>query len=66
MSLFLLRYHSAYDRAHAKPGITPQVHEELLAADGGWNVADVTDAITHQRPGIEILSVIADPYPRVA
>lgn len=67
MSLYLLRYHSAYDRAHTKPGNTPPVQEELLAADGCWNVADVTDAIAHQRPGIEILSCIADPqHPHAA
>lgn len=66
MGLFLLRYRSAYDRAHTKPGAETPIQEELLAADGCWNVADVTDALSHQRPGIEILSCIADPYTRAA
>lgn len=66
MGLFLIRYHSAFDRAHTKPGTRPPIHETLLAADGCWNVADVTDAFLHQRPGTEILSCIADPQSRAA
>lgn len=61
MALFLLRYHSAFDRANTKPGASIPIQEELIAADGCWNVADVTDAIAHQCPGIQILSCIADP-----
>lgn len=66
MGLFLLRYRSAYDRAHTKPGAVAPIHETLLAADGCWNVADVTDAFLHQRPGTEVLSCIADPHARAA
>lgn len=61
MSLFLVRYHSAFDRRHTRPGQSPLVHETILAADGGWNVADVADAYSHNNPGIEIISCIADP-----
>lgn len=62
MGLFLLRYHPAYDRAHTKPGQPVPIEQIELAADGCWNVADVTDAFLHQRPGTEVLSCIADPH----
>ena len=64
MGLFLLRYHSAWDLAHTKPGYPIPIQEELLAADACWNAKDVTDALQHQRSGIEILSCIADPQSR--
>lgn len=66
MGLFLLRYHSAYDLAHTKPGHPIPIQEELIAADGCWNAQDITDALQHQRSGIQILSCIADPQRRTA